>query len=321
MRCEEARECISRDLDRELPVERSAELEQHLKDCTECARITEDFRRLQSAMLASPAPAPESGYWDTLLTRVAQSAASQAKREHSRWRLFRSLSFAAAAASVLLAVGIVAQQSRIKGLQSQVAQLRSAQALIPAAEFAKLSAQCSMPAVSTASLREQQAVFGDLSQYYQGNLKWLVEDGSQTDVGVSDETSTSNAPQEGEPMIAQFQLVRLDADGTSEVISAPTLLMLPGSEARFNLEASRGNTSVRLPYRCALLKQDGGATLSVSLDLDPSLDGQSAKLSGVAQLRAGSCQPVAFTRAGDVSYALFVALLPRPASVPEKAGT
>jgi hypothetical protein len=176
--------------------------------------------------------------------------------------------------------------------------------------------------VSSASLKEQQTIFGDLSNYFQGGLRWMAEDGSQTDVGVSDETTPQGAAPQGKPMIAQFQLVRMESGGKPEVISAPTLQLLPGAEARFNFEASRGSTAMRLPYRCVLSEpKNGAATLSVSLDLQPPLEGRAANLSGVAQLHPGSCQPVAFTRAGNVGYVLFVSLLPRPPSNSAEVGT
>jgi hypothetical protein len=195
-------------------------------------------------------------------------------------------------------------QARIAGLQAQVAQLRA----VETQPNASLIDQFRIPAASSASVKDQQTVFGDLSHYFQGGLRWMVEDGPQADMGLAEESS-SPSTHDGEPMIAQFQLVRVDSNGKSEVISAPMIAILPGAEARFVLKANRGNTSVSLPYRCVLSKPDGGpATLSVSLDLNPPLESQSANLSGVAQLHPGSCQPVAYTRAGNVGYTLFVAL-------------
>ena len=318
MQCEEARECISRQLDFELPGERRAELEQHMKSCEACARFAEESRKLHDAMRAAPTPVAAEGYWNGLLARMTQSATTQANRQQRRLTVFRTLWYVAAAASLLLIVGVVAQQGSIASLRGQVAQLNAVPPPSPAGAFDPFSAPCPAPTVSTAALKEQEAVFGDLSHYFQGGLKWIVEDGSQTDMGVSEEAPAQGAAQENRPMIAQFQLVRFEGGGKSEVISAPTLTMLPGAEARFDLETTRGARTMRLPYRCVLSQPAGGAaTLSVSLDLNPPLENGSANLSGVAELHPGSCQPVAFTRAGNVGYALFVALLPQT----EKAGT
>lgn len=321
MRCEEARELISRDVDGELPGDRRAELEQHVKSCGDCARFAEDCRKLQSAMRASPVPMPDERYWNALPARAAQSAAAQSKRGEGRVRLLRMSWYVAAAAGLLLVIGVVTQQSQINDLRAQVAQLRIAEAKPQPNVFDPQTVTCPVPHVPVTALREQEAVFNDLAPYFQGGLKWMVEDGSQADVGVSEDVPLRGATHTAKPMIAQLQLVRLGSDGTTQVISSPTVAILPGAEARFNLEASNGNGSVRLPYRCVLSKSNGGpATLTVSLDLNPPLEGHSAKLSGVAQLHPGNCVPVAYTRAGGVGYALFAALLPDSGTSTDKAG-
>jgi anti-sigma factor RsiW len=77
MRCARAQQKLEAYLGDEMPGRRRAELEQHLRDCTECSRALERARRLRAVVGGAHAPDVPAGFHARLMAQAARQAAQQ----------------------------------------------------------------------------------------------------------------------------------------------------------------------------------------------------------------------------------------------------
>jgi anti-sigma factor RsiW len=106
--CAETRHWLHGYADGELDLARSLEIEQHLRDCADCARAHAGVQALRGA-LSAPALyyRPASSLRDRVRDSLRQTAAARPARRKRSWR---PLALAAAvAAGVLLTVGLLRQ--------------------------------------------------------------------------------------------------------------------------------------------------------------------------------------------------------------------
>ncbi len=320
MRCEDARVHISREIDGELPAGKREAMQRHVEQCADCARFAEQCRAIGSLMADSEVHAPDAAYRAELLRRVREAAAEQAGRKELRPRAQRVLSYLAAAACVLLFVCVVIQQGRIAHLRAEISHLRTIGAG-PVVELQDFGAIARVSAVLPVGVPEQAEAFRMLSDYFQGGLKWLVQDGRQSELGVAGDISLAAATA-GTALRAEIRLVRVEGGGEARVISAPTLTIVSGEEASFSLAATDGLGPGQFRYRCAARRTERGRVLlAVALEVNPPAGGEPARLWGLAELHEGQWLPVAYTQMGDASYLLLVGSSSEPPAGREEPGT
>ena len=95
MDCWKARRRLSARMDGELDPEGGPLLEEHLRDCADCAHAAEGFESIREAISKTPPPAAPSGTAEKVLVRIRAEEVSVVKATS----LFRRI---AAAAAVLL---------------------------------------------------------------------------------------------------------------------------------------------------------------------------------------------------------------------------
>lgn len=307
MRCEEARLRISREVDGELSSEERDAVRGHVEKCAECARFARQCREMQRLVSESSVPVPDRPYWEGLLTRVEKAAAPEPGRNVVPLRRSRILAYAAAAACVVLLVGLALQQGRMAGLREELERARASGAESAAGDYDLRQMSRFVKGVPLGALAEQAEVFVVLDDYLQGGLRWVVQDGRQTELGMSGDAFAAGAAASGKPMLVEIQLVRAAGNGDVQVVSAPTLMIVPGEEANFHLAASDGIGGKRFRYRCAAFESPtGGAYVEVALELMPEGAWAPINLSGVFSFSNGDRVPAAYSRAGEVSYLLLV---------------
>jgi anti-sigma factor RsiW len=193
MRCEDARAFISREADGELRDEQKAAARQHVEQCPDCARFLAHCRALQCAIEGSVVDAPSRLYWAGFSKRLSEQATTWVNSTVARMRLYRLVACAAAAACFVLLIGLVAERSLTRRLEAQIARSVASgfepgaepQGLVPATPLAA--------ATSQQGLAEQAEAFRLVGDYFQGELAWMVQDGSQSELGL---TGRPDAPGE-----------------------------------------------------------------------------------------------------------------------------
>ncbi len=68
--CAAIRELLSAYLDGELPQQEAQQVSVHLRRCTECREIMEDFRRMQAQIRDLPQAEPDREQWGNLMNRA-----------------------------------------------------------------------------------------------------------------------------------------------------------------------------------------------------------------------------------------------------------
>jgi tetratricopeptide (TPR) repeat protein len=129
MRCSKAQKLISEYIDHTLDARKSLLLEQHLKACSNCRELLEDFEKIVGEAKELKTPSPSAEVWQKIkagLSAIKQEAPSpqpQEKQKRERLNVFvRSfqLRYAWVVASVLvvIAVGVIfgLRQWREKGI-------------------------------------------------------------------------------------------------------------------------------------------------------------------------------------------------------------
>ncbi len=312
MRCRNARILISRGIDGKLPMADNASVQRHLEKCPDCAHYAERCRALQRLIGQSVAPAADRSYWAELSARVAVAAAQDGAQTAPGLRLSRLISCLAAGACLILFVMLLGERSRVAQLRRETARgaLTSTTTTTDLYGFdtsAVLISHAQQPEPT-----EQRAAFEALGDYYQGELGWMVQDGAQTALGVSVYPSAREVAAKEEALLVGIAVVTVTADRGPRLISAPTLMILPGAEANFRLAETGGTGPRRLRYQCAY--ERGAAAdglVEVALEITPLLDGKAVKLSGAVTPGDRTTRPVAYNRVGDAHYALFVSTYER----------
>jgi hypothetical protein len=78
MRCRKAHEMISRSIDGELAVRKSARLERHLAGCGDCRVLREDLRRIVAGAAKLETPEPSDRVWLNVRAGLARASAGRA---------------------------------------------------------------------------------------------------------------------------------------------------------------------------------------------------------------------------------------------------
>lgn len=106
MRCEDVRERVDDYVDRVLPKEESARLEEHLASCAGCQRDVDALRALLRETAALPQSIlPERDLWAGIEARLGTKSSVAFRLRRAVWR--KMTTFAAAAAVLLIVAGIL----------------------------------------------------------------------------------------------------------------------------------------------------------------------------------------------------------------------
>ena len=307
MRCEDARLHISREIDGEPSGKQRDAAEQHVEACGDCARFAVQSQRLQCLIRDSSVQAPDSEYWTRLSARAAGAASGELRRSSARLRLYRPVSYLAAAACAVLVVVVVLQQCRIGDLRTRIERV-SPRGPGPEKGAHDLAAAAGLfRAAPQQALAEQAVAFQILADYFEGGLRWVVQDGSQAELGVAAAAVPSPAAGKDATLVVEIRVLRFENGGNPRLVSAPTLMILPGEEADFRVAATGGVGPRRFRYRCVAVRTtEGKARVTVALELTPAASGEVVRLSGMVGPGNGSRVPAAYSRAGDVGYVLLL---------------
>jgi putative zinc finger protein len=318
MRCEDAQQYLSQQLDGELPSDLRSPLAEHVAGCPACQGLRDRVQTLDQFLGDAPVPSLDETYWAKLTNQTLGQAAKESGARGRGPRLFRVLSYVSVAASVALLAGLVVQQQWIARLQTEVRQLGARpEALRPSGvgPTLRLASQA-----GSALAAEQTEAFGVLGEYFRGDLKWMVQDGSQAELGLGQRANGQVAS--GAPMLfVEIYVQRFDPSGT-RTVSAPTLVIAADQEAGFRLADTNGRGPKRFRYRCVTTSgADGQTRVHVILDLTDPEERTPLRLSGGVRLGERSDTPVAYCRTGSGGYALFVSAQQRQARPPSGSRT
>jgi len=308
MKCKEAQVCISRDVDGELREQERAVLQKHLAQCHECSRFAERCRQMQRLISEQAVPMPEGAYWTELWQRITEQHASHEGGRHAaRTRFYRILLPVAAAACLVLAVGMIVQHSGITRLRTEVETLRAAGRGLDTGPWGLESVTRLVAPAQGKALAEQLQAFHLVNDYFGGGLQWMVQDGAQSELGLSAPAEIAASQTEPEAITVEIRLLRAEKGGKVSVVSAPTLMILAGAEANFFLGPSRARGPKQFLYRCTARRgTDGRTHIGLELTVRPLPGGEPVKLCGVATPDEGQAVPVAFSRVGETQYVLLV---------------
>jgi len=309
MRCENARTHISREVDGELPSKQRDAVRQHVEGCADCARFARRCLEMQRLVKEPLAEIPDRSYWDGLLARVERAMEQGAGRSAVRARTLQVLAYAAAAACLVLLAAVALQRTSSVGLRAELVRLKAGGTASPAGDYDLRQMARFVEGPAQSALAEQAQAFRILDDYLQGGLRWVVQDGSQTELGMSGDFSATGGASPGKPVLVEIQLVRAGGAGDTHVVSAPTLMIVPGEEANFRLAASNGIGPKRFRYRCAASESPAGeAHVVVALELIPEGSEEPIRLSAALALDSVDRVPAAYSRVGDVSYLLLLSI-------------
>jgi tetratricopeptide (TPR) repeat protein len=118
MRCSKAQKLISEYIDHSLDPRKSLLLERHLKACSDCRELLEDFERIVGEAEELKTPSPSAEVWQKIkagLSAIKQEAPSpqpQEKQKRERFNVFvrpfqLRYAWAAALVLVVIAVGVI----------------------------------------------------------------------------------------------------------------------------------------------------------------------------------------------------------------------
>jgi len=294
MDCAEAHAAISRDIDGELPTGERKRLWEHVGGCPDCKRFQERCRDLQTAINAAAVPECGRGRSNELRSRLSRQL--EGRRPVVGLRFYRRFSYAAAAACALLAAALVLQHHSLKrasSAQGSEARLKQARHLFSLVESGELA--------------DKARAFGVVSDYFAGSLRWMVEDRDQAGLGVAQEARQAERRGHVRPVILGMRLLKGREGSAASLVSAPTLMLLPGGEANFSLAPTDGDAPRRFGYRCwATQTAEGWIRVAVELRVDEATAGSPLRLSGLLNLREGEVSPVGYATSADASYELFI---------------
>ena len=308
MDCTEAQLRISKDIDGELPVEHRVELEQHLRDCPKCRRFASRCESLQDAVAALAGAHPPDQGGDDMRKRLWREA-EDGGALGGRLRFYRRLSYLAVAACVALVAGLVFQSLAHEKSLPEPGASRPERALSGAMRTAEQVSEAVLSPADAGFLAEQRQAFAAVTDYLGGSLRWMVQDGDQTELGMVNNSGEVGARATAGPLMLELRVVRDAGRGCPQVVSAPTLTLMPGTEAVFTLDPTVGGRGERYSYRCRAERRNGSVVCaSVELTVRDSAGPQLA-MAGTAFLQPGRSAPVAWAAAGEGGYLLY-ALVP-----------
>jgi hypothetical protein len=145
-----------------------------------------------------------------------------------------------------------------------------------------------------------------LADYFGPGLRWMAQDGGQAQLGVTADVVEGEQGAGVEPLLLHIGLAEVQQGQEMRVLSAPTVIILPGEVANFRMSAGGDEGGERIRYRCAAsAAYDGSIMICVEADLERDPEGQPRKLGGCFHSLSDVALPVAFRREGAGGYALF----------------
>ncbi len=296
MLCKNALALISKEIDGELTDAERRELKEHLSRCPDCACARDAYGRVEAETFGSEVPIPSDEYWADFARRVIPHQEIRATGRGYSGVLIAVCGYALAAVCMAV-LGL----TWLRAEKPEGRALGSVAGRAPAP--AELPWPVEMPPLRPAMQQEQAEAFRVLKAYFQGGLQWMAQDGEQTEIGVSSTGSSSPAGSDN-ALVVSLGVVCADAAGSSEMISSPTLMILPGAEAQFRMQGRGGFSGEVLRYRCAYSATS--SLVLVTVELTPRDSGMPVRLSAVVDRRMRDDSPVAFSRSGDHSYLLML---------------
>ncbi len=104
MRCSKAKKMISDYIDNELTSQQTEVLERHLKECSECRKTLEDFRKIAERSGKLKEMSPPEWSWMRIKARIGSQSKSAQLKLQSRWGWLRAPAFRLTAAVLFVAV-------------------------------------------------------------------------------------------------------------------------------------------------------------------------------------------------------------------------
>ena len=292
MDCSEARVLISRAMDGELADAPRLHMQEHVKECPDCAAYVRQCRSLQDLI----------GKCGPVRTPVGR------RLSVGRGSLLHGL-----AALVLAAAGVamlclwLAERSVAGRLRTALARQAAGQAaargrLPMGPEFASVGLDAAPPT-------EYVRAFEALGDYFQGDMQWVALDGPQMELGVAGYPGAGQAAERREAAVLCVRVVVAEPGAEPRVVSSPTVLLRPGAQAEFRFAETEGVPARQLAYRCAY---EGGpdGVVSVGLTLQDAHAGRAVYLWGAVRTDGDGRTPAAFARVGSAQYTLFLAASP-----------
>ena len=225
LKCEDASRMISRLADGELSPSETEALRRHLASCPACRRESEVTRRLDAALRDLPPPPVPEGMAERLRRGVAERTA---KRHVSAAPAFRVLALAAALFFAVVVVYLAAElrESRRETLKLAREIVRAEQLPIPAPPTPNRA----LPAPTERGVMEQLQVFRASHEYLNGQLRWMVTDGDEVEVGMSSGAATPADSTHRETVVLNLRYVERSRAEESRILSNPEFVFFSGDE-------------------------------------------------------------------------------------------
>ncbi len=318
MKCEDREILISREIDGELDSRRRAELEEHINQCPRCAEFARRLRLIHDAAREIEAEEPDPGYWRELDERLKVTAESEVVSSMGTRRSPWALAVSAVAAVLILSIAVWILCVQNRELQAELAAAGKGEEDqgSGAPSWAVYELSDLVKPTPVRAVREQAQAFSQLSDYFRGGLTWFVQDGEQSELGLSNAMESTGAAELPGVSMFELWLMRLGPDAPARCVSNPTLALTPGAEASFRLKETPGIGEARFKYLCSA--GDGGGIV-LHLEFDVSETGETISLSAVADVAPDTPVPVSYARVGKYVYVLFLERLAHPG--PKETGT
>jgi len=303
MKCDGARVYVSRELDGELPTDRWAVLRRHLDQCDQCDRFAQYCRGLQRLIETSPPPAPTPAMADGMLEEVRQ-AVSWRRNVRGTGKVLRDRIILAGSIIFALLLGLGA--GRLWVMRGRPSRSTGPKALLPydPAALGRL-----LVGPSADRLAECWQSYRDEAQEHDARLRWVAWVNGRLEVGLAGQDQVPATAEE--PVAVQMWLFQTPPDSTPRLMSAPILIIRPGSTARFPADGGDRRGPPYGTYECSLSRRaDGTLRLMTRLEVTLPHEAQPVQVSGLLDLTPGGPQVAAYSRAGTVSYALLARWCP-----------
>jgi len=292
MDCREARLLISRGIDGELADAPRPGLDEHVKECPDCAAYMRQCHALQGLIgrcgpVRTPVGRPLSVGRGSPFCRLA--------------------ALVLATASVAVLCLWLAERSTSGRLRTALARQAAGQAA--AGGQLPMGPVLASVGLDTAPPTEYVRAFQALGDYFQGDMQWVALDGPQMELGVAGYPGAGQAAERREAAVLCVRVVVAEPGAEPRVVSSPTVLLRPGAQAEFRFAEAEGVPAGHLAYRCAYEGEPDGV-VSVGLTLQDAHAGRPVYLWGAVRTDGDGRTPAAFARVGSAQYMLFLAASP-----------
>lgn len=236
MNCQEWSQLISKKLDGELTTPEAEKLQAHLDSCEKCRDEENAQARIMAAMERISVPprnaiCPEhfkKAFW----IRTTHSLSSN---EYLWFRV------GAVAAVLLLAVAVLLLSHRLQRIESGTGHFAftGSNDILANRALRNLHSNGNLTPVSS---RESLSAFTNIQDFLGGALRWIAIDGTQSDLGISNNTDAHAALEVPEEVVTvTLQYVVQEGDGEYKTIANPKFIMVPGEEALAQLAPNDGS--------------------------------------------------------------------------------